>query len=477
MFNVYLRKIIIPSVQIDSRTPSYGQTVDSASTADTIVFSSGITGQSSSWIGGIIIFTSGTYSGMAATIGGENKTGTTLDSILLSEAFPSVPDTGTSFILYRRGTGKISYDGKVYQISRNVSNVKFDTVIDGGYDVATITVDGNIIRPINQYSDLLNMDVIIEDDKGHRCFRGLVGNINIGSTGGTIDCVGYYRTYGWFDYGKVYAGTSDVTSTKILREISDANPFIANSNAIDRDDEWDTIQQAFGGIGPVDFSESVVSGEEAIGRVLEMGRIGISVEAVYMAIYNDPVPVLKYTSNTITAADFVLTRSNYAYNNTGFSAKGSLSDSFSAVNTTYTDTNNKTFYTPYTVNLRLLGRLGFRKKGITSNSQSGAYESTAIVQQAANDFQNMMSADQYQVSGYVYRNGMNTRVPVYYIRAGDTVKVETPYGYENIYKNSSMNATEFYVGKTSYDANSGVMIITPINDPKKSEIFSARLKV
>lgn len=477
MFNVYLRKINVPFTSIDSRNTGYGQTVSVSSTPTEIVFSSGITGQTSTWVGGMIIFTSGLYAGMAADIGGENKTGTTLDSVLLSQEFPSTPAAGTSFILYKKGSGSVTYDSKIYQITRHLESVKFDTVIDGGYDVCTLTVNGDLSKSLNQYSEILNMDVIVEDQYGHRCFRGLVASMNLSSNGGTIDCVGYYRTFGWFDFGTVYGGTADVTSPAIIKDICDANPYIANSGAIDRDGAWDTAQQAFGGIGPINFSESILSGMDALKRILELGRLGVSVEAVYLAMYNEPVPQLRYTSADIQTSDFVLTRGNYSFSQSGFNVKGSISDTYSVVSATYSDANNETFLTPYATNIRLLERFGKRHHTVQSNSQSGVFESTAVVQQANNDFQSLMSSDQYTVSGYVYRGGMNTRVPVYHIRAGDTVKVETPYGFENIYKNASMNAIEFYVGKTSYDSNSGVMTITPVNDPKKSEIFAARLKI
>lgn len=477
MFNVYLKKINIPRDTIDSRHVGYGQTVAASSTPSTIVFSTGITGQTNTWIGGMIIFTSGIYNGMAADIGGENKTSTTLDSVVLSQAFPTAPEAGTTFILFRRSTSTISYDATVYQITRFVSSVRFDTAIDMGYDSASIVVNGDISKSLNRYSEILGMDVQIEDKDGHKCFRGIVANITLGPDGGNIDCVGYMRTFSWFEFATAYGGTSDVTSPKILKDIANANPYIMNSYGIDRDGAWDTAQQAFGGIGPINFGESVISGQEAMNRILEMGRLGISIEAVYMQIYNDPIPTLTYTSNTLLAADYVINRNNYAFNQSGFNVKGSLADTYSLVDASYANSNNQTLFTPYSANIRLLERLGRRRKTVQSNSQSGLYESTAVVQQANEDYKNMMSTDQYVVSGYIYKDGLNTRVPVYYIKSGDRVRVETPYGYENIYKNVTMNAVEFYVGKTSYDSTNRVMTLYPVNDPKKSEIFAARLKI
>lgn len=475
-FEIYLRDIIIPSEQIDSRYVGYGQTTSFCTTLG-VSFSSGIAGQSVTWVGGLILFTSGNFAGISATIAGEIKTGTTLDAVLFSEVFPVAPSNGSTFILYRKGTGTIGYGNTIYQIGKYTESITFETSITGGYSSAQINVNQKFPSLLNKFSSLLGMDVQIEDMRGKKCFQGIISSVDFGNSGGTINCIGYYQTFNWYKYSKIYNNSVSNTSVKLLKDICAENPYILGNSAIDRNSAWGTAQQAIGGIGPINFSESEVTMQEAINRILEMGYYGISIDPVYMMIYDGGFPIIKNIPEEISNYDYFINRNNYSYSNAGFGIKGDLTDTYSLSNTTYTDGDNNTFYTPYATNIRLLNRFGLRKTLITSINGGGIAQSMAAVQVANRDFKNLISSDAYELSGYVYKNGMSAKVPSYYIRAGDMVKIETPYGYENIYKNATMDVTSFCVGSTSYDSSTDIMKINPLNNPKKSEIFSARLKV
>ena len=474
-FDAYLRKHVMPIDTIDSRGTTYSRTITSATTTS-VTFNSAISGQTVTWIGGLIIFTSGTFAGLACTIVSENKSGNDLLGVGMGEPLTSAPVTGTTFILFRNNTNGVQFEDKTYQIGKHISDISWSTDIDKGYDSCTIQLE-KFTSIINIYSELVGMNIVIEDEKGHRCFDGLIVDCSFNANGGSISCVGYFSTFAWYHYNKAYNSDATNTSTKMLREICASNPYMSKYlYAIDRGNLWDTAQQSINGIGPINFGESEINQEEAIKRILELGEYGNSLNAVKLLIYNYCIPRTMVIPKTPTTYDYVIGRKNYAFDHTGFNMKSSVGDTASLVYSTYQDTDNVSWQTPYAVNLPILLKFGARRKSISSSSQNGIAEASAIVRVANNDFDDLIIADSYNLSGYVSKNGTNLQVPVYYIKAGDIVKIETSYGYETVWRNQIMNSVSFVVGHTDYSASSGILQLTSISNPKMSEIFAARLK-
>lgn len=486
LYNVYLRSHILPYEIFDSRAGTIYTTTGFSTESQILIGDGGFAGipsQSTTWVGGIIGITSGTYAGLSADIAltyyDNNTNAYTIGSKLigfdLAQAFPSAP-TGASFFLARRNTNPIQYSSYVYQISKFTQSISFSTSINEGFDICSIELGEKFSLLGNIYSSLIGMNVIVEDQNGHRCFDGIVVEAAVNGNGGNLSCVGYGQTFGWFSFDRYYDTTATNTSTKILRDICAANPYIStNVQGIDRNSAWDTAQQSVAGIGPINFGESAISGKEAINRVLELGKYGVSLDGVSVMFYGN-YPTLYTISDNVTQYDYTLTRNNYEYKESGFNLKGSVADTATLVHASYTTDSGDTLFTPYATNRALITTLGLRRKGITSNNNGGLAIMTAVVRVANNDFSDLISSDKYTISNYVTSATSNLKVPVYYIKAGDRIKIEPSYGYENIYKNATMNATSFIVGATSFDTSSGVMTLNPVKNPVKSEIFAARLK-
>lgn len=486
LYNIYLRSHILPYDIFDSRSGTVYTTTGFSSTIQ-ILFAdgsfAGIPSQSTTWVGGIIGITDGVYAGLSADIAlayfdnltNEYTIGSKLIGFDIAQEFPSAP-TGASFFLARRNSNPIQFDSAIYQVTRFVDSISFDTDIDHGFDTCSVSLGERFSLLGGVYSALIGMNIVVEDQNGHKCFDGIVAEAALNGNGGSLSCVGYSQTFNWFGFDRYYDTNVSNTSTKMLRDICAVNPYISsNIYGIDRNNAWDTAQQSISGIGGINFGESAISCKEAMNRILELGHYGVSLDKVAIMFYGN-FPQMYVVPNDVTTYDYVLRRDNYQYSDAGFNVKGSVADVSTLVHTNYTNTAGASLYTPYATNKPLLKTIGMRRKALTSNHSGGIAEMTSIVRVANGDFSDLISSDEYSISGYVTRSTSNLRVPAHYIKAGDRIKIETSYGYENIYKNSTMNGTSFVVGHTSYDTASQTLKINPVKNPVKSEIFAARLK-
>lgn len=476
MWNVYVREHILPYTKIDSRVPDVNSSVGSGTTSTRIYFNPPIPAQTDQiWVGGMIVITSGLNKGMGANISASANITTTLSYVDVSEEFASTPETGSSFALIRRdASGEIAY-GNSIQIDKFVDSFSATTSIDKGYETLTLQINSRFSNVFTAMSSFVGMNIIVEDEYC-RMFDGIIVDVEYAGNGGNISCVGYAQTFSWFQFEKIYDSSPTNTSPKILKDICDVNPYIRKLYiGIDRNDAWDTAQVAMSGIGPRNYTESVVTCTDAIKDITDMGYFGVSYQNVYLQVYNNAVPVLKIIDKAATP-DYAIGKKNFVFGSDGFSVKSSIVDAYSEIVSSYNTDGGVTLYTTSAVNVGMISKVGRRKKMITSG-EGGLAEKTAMVRVANNDFGTFLSASNFRIVGKISCGGTTTHVPVHRIKAGDLVTIEPPTGFDAMFKNQYIDVTKFVVGKTSYDSSSRVMTITPIENSLQSEIFAARVKL
>lgn len=477
MINVYVRDHILPYQMLNSKNTAVASSIGSGTTATSITFATSISGQTAGiWDGGMIIITSGANNGLGAEIASSTNSGSNLLTLSLSEAFPVVPEVGASFILLRRvPTSYISY-GPSYQLDQYINSVSVSTDIDKGYSTATLKINNRFVNVLTTFSSFAGMNIKIFED-GYQIFEGIVADVDYTGYGGTVSCVGYAQTFSWFSFSKIYNSDASNTSTKILRDICFQNPYIPNKLlGIDRGDVWNAVQVSIGGIGPRDYMKSEQTCADALNDILQMGKFGVSFDSTFIQIYNDAIPALKTVTRNPTTCDWYIDRSNFIYGDDSFTLKSSILDAYTEIQTTYNDSNGNTLNTASAVNINFISKLGRRKK-ILSVGEGGLAEKSAVVRVANNDFGTYLSATSFKIAGKISSSKSSIRRPAYSIRAGDIVTISPPPGFDSMYKNTLVDTSTFVVGRTEYDTGSGIVTITPVENPLQSEIFAARLKI
>lgn len=478
MINVYVREHILPYVFYDSRHSTHNASINLGSTQDKLYFyPQTLDLIPSDWNGGMIILTSGALAGLGADIASfraEVDISGLIHIMDLSEAFPSVPEPGTSFMLIRKNAF-ITY-GPTYQIEKYINSISVTTDIDKGYATANIKINNRFSNIFQTFATFAGMNIRIFED-GYQIFDGIIADVDYTGSGGSVSCVGYSHTFSWFGFSKIYNSDASNTSTTILKDICLANPYIPNNLiGIDRGDVWHTAQFNIGGIGPRDYMKSEQTCQDALNDILQMGQFGVSFDSTFLQIYNNATPILRVIPRNPTTCDWYIDRSNFIFGDDSFSLKSSILDAYTEIQTTYNDASGNTLNTTSAVNVNFISKLGRRKK-ILSVGEGGLAEKSAVIRVANNDFGTYLSAASFKIAGKVSSNKSNIRRPAYCIKAGDVVTISPPSGFDSMYKNTLVDTSTFIVGHTDYDVNSGIVSITPIENALQSEIFAARLKV
>ena len=475
MFKVYLRKHILPYDLIDTRLLS-PVIASSGSTLQHIQFSSGLANQTTSWVGGHLIFSTGTNYYLGSTIGTEYKTGNTLTGVDLSTNLEFAPTDTDTFLLVRKN-GYVSYDSNIIDISTYVENIQFDTNIDLGFDKCQITLNQRISALTRIFTQFVSMNVQVYDTQGRRCYSGIVSNVDIDGWGGSIQAYGYGATFSWFDFPAYYDASPSNTSTKILKDICNANPFISKYTlGIDRDGTWDTQQYAVGGIGPLDFLLNSGKCSDAIKEVIVLGDYPNTFNKVALQVWHDGIPVVKKYTRSPTKADYTINESNLGFGYDGVGITGDVSNAHTMVSNTYQDGNGKTLVTPSAYNLNLLHMIGLRSTKL-SGSSTFASLAAAVVGASRQDKSYIAGVGTIKVHKHVKHGSGFGSIPPYLMRAGDVVAIEGNVASSSLYRNRVSSTSIFTIGHTSYDYSADVINITPMENPLVTDLYDARVKI
>lgn len=475
-FKVYLKAHALPYQFVEGRI-SGASAASGASNQFLIGFSPTMTGQSTTWVGGHIIFSSGALKNSGGQIASEVKSGTTLLAVTLAEQLPYAPTAGDTFWMVRR-SGTLSVgNAAIVDLTPYVDNVTFATDIDLGFENATITLNQNAKSLSRIFSQYIGRYVEIQDVLGRRCYSGVLTVASIQGWGGSITAIGHRATFNWFDIGNTYDTTATNTIPKILRDICALNPFIStNVFNIDRGDTLHTAQTAVGGIGPRDWSKNFTKSSDAIKEILDLGNYGISFDKVALQVWHDCIASTAVISQTPITPTYIITEANLeiAYGNVEIA--GDISDTYTQVMGSYTDTTGNFIRTSSAYTYPLIPQMGFRVKEQSGNGSTAAL-AMAVVLATREDKKYIVAPGSIKISGNVKRASAANHLPCYAIKAGDVVALEANIGASSLYRNEIASPLLLTVGHTSYSSSDNSITLTATDWPLKSDLFMSRIKV
>lgn len=476
MFNVNIYEIDLPLI-----TRDYKGTTSVAAGSDNITIKLNPQIPELSWTGMWLVLTSGNLKGYMAQIGSySGEAGT--DTFNLAQELPSTPDTGSTFkiiSMFETATS-FSFTGKVYDYTKYVDNITFNTEIEVGYARGTIQLKKISTELANTIGELLGNYLIISDNYAKDVYHGIIVGINLDGDGGQIDCIGIGETNSWYQFFNIYAAIETNTSTKIIRDALFANPYIDQANQqIDNTGDWDTAQQAVGGIGPLDFTQSNVTIRAALDKVLAMGNYGLTSEKTvkaYVQVWDYGVPYLIFANPNpdVDDADWVIGNTNLGENKGNLSLIGDIADSFSYTSGAYNTEEGTTIETAGYVNLNLIDKFGLKKREVTSGQER--LITFTIMRVAASDKNKIAGPGKIAIEGNVRSWGAGTyNSPPYMIRAGDIILLEDAITGSSVFKNEIFYGSVAQVGTTSY--SDGKMTIGLAEVADISEIFKKQIEV
>ena len=481
MFVAYIKKHNIPYEIYDGRAP--GAVVADVSDPLRLIFDPPLT-PIKDWVGAHVIFYGDVDPAIAklgSVIASQELTvdETAIRWVDFADPLPFAPSAGETFQMIRR-SGNLSITTSEYVTLRHqIENVKWGTDIDLGFDSCTIEINERTTNVSRLYSQMVGNPIEIQDMYGRRCFSGIVISASMNGLRGTVTGLGIMHTFGWFDFFGIYDETASNTSTQIIRDVCSVNPFIHSdySFTVDRKNIWHDAQEAIGGIGPRDYSDISTRAIDVLDDVLSLGHYGISEDKVSLQILHDSKPFLKVTKRApdVTEPDFIISNQNIAYGFTNVEISADVNDVYTNIYGSYTDESGDSFRTGGAYNLRFLRKFGFRSKLLAASS--GYAEAMALVQATRSDKSMLAAPGNITISGKIRRRGSTSFIPVYMLKAGDTLSIEGNIGQSSLYQNSISTPGIFVVGHTEYSSDSDSVSISIAELPLKSELFANRLKV
>lgn len=476
MFNVNIYEIDLPLI-----TRDYKGTTSVAAGSDNITIKLNPQIPELSWTGMWLVLTSGNLKGYMAQIGSySGEAGT--DTFNLAQELPSTPDTGSTFkiISMFEVATSFSFTGKVYDYTKYVDGLSFNTEIGVGYSRCTIQLKKVSTELANTIAELLGNYLIVSDNYAKDVYHGIIAGITLDGDGGQIDCVGIGDTNSWYEFFGLYNEDATNTSTSIIRDILSFNPYIDQANQqIDNIESWDAAQQAVGGIGPLDFTQSNVTVKAALDKILAMGNYGLineDTKKAYLQVWDYGVPYLIFANPdpSIDDANWVISNLNLGENKSNLSLVGDIAESFSYTSGSYNTEEGTTIETAGYVNIDLIDKYGFKKREVTSGQSR--LLSFNIMRVAAEDNNKIAGPGKIAIEGNVRSWGAGTyNSPPYMIRAGDIILIEDAITGSSVFKNEIFHGSVAQVGTTSY--SDGKMTIGLAELADVSEIFKKQIEV
>ena len=409
---------------------------------------------------GTIILLTGPNAGAGSEIISDNWNGSSFSSVILNDSFDFPIEENELFVLLAKNNAEPGVPAAINDSI--VSSVSFGGSVVVGHVNASVGLVGyGIPKDLQEY---LGHDIQIFDKYNDLVWQGLITEITAGAMGADISAVGYGDTFSRYHYYNLYpAADPGVSIVTILADIINTNPFLVYSAVwLDR---GDVIHAAQAGTLPVfDFTESPVLASEAISSVLAMGATPLTLNPVYLQVFNHRIPKLTIVDLNPQEPKWVIRSHNLTDGANSFILESSLSSMRNTVFGAYTDADGVSFTTNKTYDLDLYERFG-PKEQLLNASRLGQAEIFSAQSLLLASKSKMYSPSRMSVTGYVALYQSSVALPCWKIMPGDVVAV-MPDANGIAQSKNRFNEGELYVvGETSYDSESGAMDLWVYQSP------------
>ena len=377
-----------------------------------------------SWVGAyFIIAETEVVTSKTNILGGSLIVSETISSgrftqITLASPLPTKPTPNTSFFVVKHNeTKNYALQNECYDLRNFIRDVTWTTSITSGYDTATITLNDSASILGKFYTELLGQNIEIYDIWGNCCWAGLVAGVTVNESGGTVNCVGYKKTFEWFRFERAYLPLDDAigfhngiadpptapdhgpTTTKVLLDVLKSNPYI-NKTADWGIDGWvqeslvvngsgvitsatkysdsQLLQTGHKGLGVLDFSDGSYKCSDVISFLENFGYYaqshaslvpGVSRDTMYVQCWRDGYTKIQrvFKEPALLSPDYRISRKSLKNSYSDVEISSDMMDIASETYVIYTDQDGDQLVSASFFDYDLLRKYGVRSK-VISNS-------------------------------------------------------------------------------------------------------------
>ncbi len=334
---------------------------------------------------------------------------------------------------------------------RRFSNLRFGTIINGGYAEAQFVVETSSWKASQWYQNRLGFHIVIFDALGRRVYEGRIESISfVIDKGIQVSCMGYYTHAQDLTHGIIYPIGTPTTISDIIED------------TIDLSDQWwknkSQIEQTTIDITPQDFT-----GEQklidAIEECLKYGNDATIPKPMYFAIWEHRQPYLFSEPELSRFPDWQVYLKDLK-SSQALSLSRSKENLYNRIQVLYDDPDIGPAFTAWKENFVSQGLFGIREGslniGEATPGVAGVIGDLAIQNYAYPEQSSLL-----RISGIVRDRQSNIELP-YMIRAGELLRINDfdPSVAQSTVSESGLDASMAVVRKTDYNTETNTISVT-----------------
>jgi hypothetical protein len=362
----------------------------------------------------------------------------------------------------------LNSSGEVVESTDNVISLSFETVLPGGFGSASFVLLEEYRVLYNWYTKHLGKSVVFYSPIGETLYEGRIETMDLTATDLRVSCVGWYAAANDLTNGLIYPISTAKSASDI---IIDAIDLVTDWN----DYNYAEILDLSTDITPQDFTGDVKI-SESIEECLKYGDDSTPPQELHFAIWENKVPFLFIEPYPWEDPRWFVKLQNFV-DLKGYSTSRSKANVYNKIQVLYDDPDIGKTFTAWAEDTDSQSVFGVREGTINiGQSQSGV----AIVVRdiAIETFAYPRQSSRLSIGGLA-RTFLGIEKPIYYIRAGDQLRVSdfeaVPEGF--VQSSTGWDVASAFITRTRYNADSGVLQLDLGTSKKNMDILMVRLGI
>lgn len=352
----------------------------------------------------------------------------------------------------------------VLAYSEDIKGFSFETMLPGGFGVASFSVVLTRIEALKWYNDYLGKFITIYDEIGRIVYEGIVENIDIKNNTVGVSCVGPYSLANDINQGIIYPISTPKSISAIIIDCVD---LVVDWNSYD----YIKISTTTTDVTPQDFTGDAKVAD-AIAEVLRYGSDDVVPRPMHFAVWDDLKPHL-FAEPLHTNID-MLVESAYISGGGG-DLSVSRSKIYNKIQVVFDDPYIGQTFTGWYENTISQKKFGIRE-GTVNIGASNSTVADVVGQLSIAHYAYPQPIISISVSGSGVKELRQVELPAYLVRAGKNIRVIDYDGVLDnaIYSGFYDNANPF-ITRTSYAAETDTVTLEFGSDNFYLDILMTRL--